>query len=83
MTRRSPAAAHLARQRRAIAAAVRGPFRADRYTIDQVIDGMIHRARELGLRLKPDGRVPTLRRLAGMVQHTLTELQRGRHRLCR
>ena len=83
MTRRSPAAAHLARQRRAIAAAVRGPFRADRYTIDQVIDGMIHRARELGLRLKPDGRVPTLRRLAGMVQHTLTELQRGRQRLCR
>jgi len=82
-TRRSPAAAHLAQRRRAVAARVRGPFRADRYAIEQVIDGLIHRARELGLRLQPGGRAPTLRRLAGTIEDTLAELQRGNHRLCR
>ena len=82
-TLRSPAAAHLTRQRASIATAAGGRHRADRYAVDQVIDAMIHRARELGLRLQPGGRTPTLRTLAGMVRTTLDELQRGRHRLCR
>ena len=55
---------------------------ADTYSIAQVLDGMILRTRELGLRLPPSG-APGPAVLAAMIDRTLHELRRGRYRIAR
>ena len=67
MALRSSAAAYLVRRRARIVDHAVRRGRADRYAAAQVLDGAIHRARELGLRLRPGRRAPTLATLAGMV----------------
>ena len=84
---RCSAAAYLTTHRLTIGARVGGPAGADTYSIGQVLDAMVLRARELGLeRRKPRRGVedaPDLDALAGAVRRTLAALRVGRFRLAR
>lgn len=83
LLQRSSAARWLLERERAVARRLPAPFRGDRYSARQVLEAMALRCRELGLRLQPGGRAPTLAETASTVADTLRALRRARHLLTR
>jgi hypothetical protein len=82
-TRASSAAAHLRRHSPALVERLSGELDLPPYSARQVIDDMILRTRELGLRLKRDAPPPTLAVIRRAIARALGRLRRGRRSLIR
>jgi hypothetical protein len=80
---RSAAARFVEGQRSALARRVRGPCAGDAWSIDQAVDGMVLRCRELGLGPPRRWRRPSADELARTVERTLRALASGRFTLHR
>ncbi len=79
---RGSAAAFLSRMRKRLSDSAMRRSAVDAYSIAQVLDGMILRTRELGLRVPPSGGTSQAA-LGAMVDRTLHALRRGRYRIAR
>jgi len=83
LARSSTAAAYLRRRGKGLVTSVSRETGVPPYSAQQVLDAMILRVRELGLRLNREGGPPSLASVGRSIAKTLRRLKRGRQLLIR